>query len=195
MKIKALLLTAAVLASTAAQATIFNVKWSGAQFDNGATAVGQFDINTAVYPDLGGAQNFNTPGADFTILSVTITGASSGNGTFTQSDFSNFYFAAFNPLNYAVELIGQPLGNGFNFGSFGAGYGGPSGDFNLFASTLGAPSGSFYFVLTTDNGSGDSLAVTSISAAVPEPASWALMVAGFGLVGFAARRRSVTVAA
>ena len=32
-------------------------------------------------------------------------------------------------------------------------------------------------------------------AAVPEPAAWALMVAGFGLVGVAARRRTTTVAA
>lgn len=32
-------------------------------------------------------------------------------------------------------------------------------------------------------------------AVVPEPASWALMVLGFGLVGVAARRRSGTVAA
>jgi hypothetical protein len=31
--------------------------------------------------------------------------------------------------------------------------------------------------------------------AVPEPASWALMLAGFGLVGLAARRRTTTLAA
>ncbi|MGI4880492.1 MAG: FxDxF family PEP-CTERM protein [Janthinobacterium lividum] len=37
--------------------------------------------------------------------------------------------------------------------------------------------------------------ITFALAAVPEPASWALMVAGFGLVGFAARRRTTTVAA
>ena len=35
----------------------------------------------------------------------------------------------------------------------------------------------------------------SVSTAVPEPASWALMVAGFGLVGFAYRRRSTVVVA
>ena len=33
------------------------------------------------------------------------------------------------------------------------------------------------------------------SAAVPEPASWAMLIAGFGLVGAAARRRRATVAA
>ncbi len=32
------------------------------------------------------------------------------------------------------------------------------------------------------------------AAAVPEPASWALMIGGFGLVGFAARRRRLTPA-
>jgi hypothetical protein len=37
--------------------------------------------------------------------------------------------------------------------------------------------------------------ITFALAAVPEPASWALMVAGFGMVGFAARRRSAAVAA
>jgi PEP-CTERM motif len=31
-------------------------------------------------------------------------------------------------------------------------------------------------------------------AAVPEPASWALMIGGFGLVGFAMRRRKANVA-
>lgn len=35
----------------------------------------------------------------------------------------------------------------------------------------------------------------SIAAAVPEPASWALMIAGFGLTGAALRRRRIAVAA
>nr|WP_295661618.1 FxDxF family PEP-CTERM protein [Polymorphobacter sp.] len=37
--------------------------------------------------------------------------------------------------------------------------------------------------------------VTFALAAVPEPASWALMVVGFGMVGFAARRRTTAVTA
>ena len=39
------------------------------------------------------------------------------------------------------------------------------------------------------------LTVTTAAAVVPEPASWALLVGGFALVGFAARRRSAVVAA
>lgn len=35
----------------------------------------------------------------------------------------------------------------------------------------------------------------TLETAVPEPASWALMIAGFGMVGFAMRRRTAIVAA
>ena len=35
----------------------------------------------------------------------------------------------------------------------------------------------------------------TFSAAVPEPATWAMMIVGFGFVGVAARRRPVTVSA
>ncbi len=41
---------------------------------------------------------------------------------------------------------------------------------------------------------GQTATVTFDAATVPEPASWALMVVGFGLVGFATRRRSAAVA-
>ena len=37
--------------------------------------------------------------------------------------------------------------------------------------------------------------INRVTAGVPEPASWALMVGGLGLVGMAARRRRTTVAA
>lgn len=35
----------------------------------------------------------------------------------------------------------------------------------------------------------------NLTGGVPEPASWALMIAGFGMVGLAARRRMTAVAA
>ena len=37
--------------------------------------------------------------------------------------------------------------------------------------------------------------VIATSGAVPEPASWAMLIAGFGLVGAAARRKKIAVAA
>lgn len=44
--------------------------------------------------------------------------------------------------------------------------------------------------LTADNGSGGgSINFQLIGSVVPEPASWAMMIAGFGLVGLTARRR------
>ena len=189
----ALALATALLGAASANAAIFTVRWSGEQFGNSASAVGSFNINTAVYPDLGGAQNINPVGGDFQILSLTVSGASAGNGGFTQSDFSYFFFAAFSPLDYSQELIGQSLTNGFNFGSFGAGYNGPSGDFNLFAATGGTPTGTYFFQLTTAGG--ENIGVTSIAPGVPEAATWAMMIAGFGLVGAAMRRRSAALAA
>ncbi len=41
----------------------------------------------------------------------------------------------------------------------------------------------------------DRLLYKSSGGMVPEPATWAMLITGFGLVGFAARRRSATLAA
>jgi hypothetical protein len=49
-----------------------------------------------------------------------------------------------------------------------------------------------FFVRTTDGALGRGVLTVG---AVPEPASWAMLIAGFGLVGAAARRRRITVAA
>jgi hypothetical protein len=61
-----------------------------------------------------------------------------------------------------------------------------------------APLVSFSWTPTT-NSSGfvqfDNVALSDVSAAVPEPASWAVMVAGFGMAGGALRRRSRVAAA
>ncbi|MBB4153742.1 hypothetical protein GGQ80_001648 [Sphingomonas jinjuensis] len=66
--------------------------------------------------------------------------------------------------------------------AFGVGFGGDAGaTFNALADNV---------VLTTDSGSRG----YAFAAAIPEPATWMMMIAGFGLVGGAMRRRSVKVA-
>jgi MYXO-CTERM domain-containing protein len=62
------------------------------------------------------------------------------------------------------------------------------GDFNLFANNAAAPLGTWYFTLTTADGAGDHMLLTSMTA-VPEAPGISMMLAGLGLVGFAARRR------
>lgn len=202
------LLAAAALAALSltatAEAKLFTVTWSGAPLGNSGSAIGKFNIDTSLYPDLGGIEDSHPIGIGFQVISVVVTGTAAGDGVFGADDFDFFLFSAYSPLDYTKELIGQRMTNGFTFGSFEAGYGGGSGDFNIFAlpidveTTLQAqnlignvgaapPNGSFYFVLTP-NGS-DSLAVVSILPGVPEPASWAMLIAGFGLTGAAMRRR------
>ena len=39
------------------------------------------------------------------------------------------------------------------------------------------------------------IGLTTLAAVVPEPASWAMLIAGFGLIGFAMRRRAAAPAA
>lgn len=58
--------------------------------------------------------------------------------------------------------------------------------------------GAFHFELGTYSGGGygpliDNFAVDITAAAVPEPASWAMLIAGFAMAGAAARRRRAPV--
>ena len=65
-----------------------------------------------------------------TAFSVTVTGASSGNGTFTLADFSNILLDTNGgTLDLGLPLIGQNNGGLFD----PAGGGGAGGDFNLFS--------------------------------------------------------------
>jgi hypothetical protein len=158
--------------------------------------------------------------ADPNDLSIGATGTLPGgvrfdNQTATPADFSQGLTFG-NSLRFDVTLSGaaieSPVNDGGNyigtafFLSFG------NGDFSeyLFSENTG-PFGSIAAalhiqqdgsVLAVANPSGEDytqssgLSFATIApavAAVPEPASWAMMVGGFGLIGAAMRRRRVSV--
>ncbi|OYZ16376.1 MAG: hypothetical protein B7Y35_00010 [Sphingomonadales bacterium 28-64-96] len=189
--------TSGILVGGLGQTLGLQVTWSGARFQNEASAIGFFDADIDLLPGLGSVTNLGSFGTGFALRSLNIQNAESGNGSFSQDDFQNVvYFQAVGPLDYSRELIGQTMANGFNFGSFEDGYGGPSGDFNIFgANGFGtnisganpnAPTGSFFFQLTTAAGLGDNMAVVSILPERPTPTSTVASVAseingGFGL--------------
>lgn len=109
----------------------------------------------------------------------------------------------------ASDDSGQPAGTliGIDFGSytqdgftapFGALVGRIGTTYTLLGTSFsGVASGSgmlelFYW----DSNNGDNFGtITFDISAVPEPASWALMVAGFGLIGLTVRRRRTAVVA
>ena len=192
MKATAFLFAAALAATTSAQAKLFTVTWSGAPYGNSASATGLFDLSPDTPTDPTGFGP-PVPAGDYQIISLAITGASEGNGSFVQSDFDSFYFSFYSKLDFNRELIGQVMENGIAYGPSDDGVGGPSGDFNLFGkSGTDAPFGNNFFDLGTDHGDGDDLAVTSIAPVapgVPEPATWAMLIGGFDLLGSTLRRR------
>ncbi|MBE9125546.1 MULTISPECIES: PEP-CTERM sorting domain-containing protein [unclassified Coleofasciculus] len=169
-------LSLGVMGANPAQAAIFDLEWSGEFFGNGASATGFIDFDPAQIPNPG--NNFNLIVDDF---SVTVTGATIGNGTFTLADFGQFIFQTplNSPLDFTQELVGQPATPpALPFGT--AGTFGEAGDFNIFSnlSNPNAPNGTFFFQLTTGGETGQNLTLTSFAprsttppASVPEPAS------------------------
>lgn len=124
-----------------------------------------------------------------TAFTVSTAGDYSLLSTAGYDNFLGLYAGAFDPT--------QPLLNARAYND----------DFNnsLTASgfTTNLLAGVSYFAVASafDNGIGGAYELTisgpgaiSLSSAVPEPATWAMMIAGFGLAGSALRRRRSSVA-
>jgi hypothetical protein len=131
------------------------------------------------------------PGANGEIATVFFTVPTSGTYTITLNAFQ-----ATNTQPNSVLILGFPNG--------------PTGTFQLGQLTSSSPSLSYtetgFFNAGTVLGLGvgydgnyqyDSTGVnfTLTNGAVPEPAAWAMLMTGFGLVGSAMRRRSKAIAA
>ena len=87
-----------------------------------------------------------------------------------------------NQLNFGTSLFGQTI-VGAHFGNIAGGVGNASVFWLFDFGTEGANS------IILDNPKSFSNAVLYTTGAVPEPATWALMILGFVAVGFAMRRK------
>ena len=163
-------LWAAALTPASAAITVFNATWSGASFGNAAVATGQITIDSATPFNINGFDDLVlTDGQLVTALSVTISGASSGNGTFGIADFGMVVFRL-SSANLGAELVGS----------------GGLLDFNLFGNAASAPLGTNVNTLTSSGGSGSQMLLTSLTAA-PEPTR--MLLAALGGMGLLLRRR------
>jgi hypothetical protein len=178
----ATVMSAGLLAVAAGQANadaVFDLAWSGAGFGNTASATGTVTLNLA---------DINNPGTTFqnvspfvTDFSITVTGATSGNGTFNFVDFNGgpaggFDISTPGTLDFTRQLVGQPTPDG-PWGSSHVNGIGDIGDFNMFnnGTDPNAPTETFFFQITAADGNdrGDNMYLTSFApaSAVPEPSS------------------------
>jgi hypothetical protein len=180
-------LVCAVSSQAWGASVIIDLQWSGVSFDNSATATGWMTVDAAAIPNPGQYTDFGLP-SWLTDLSITVSGASSGNGTFALADFSNMYWnTEGGTLNLNTQLIGQSTSSV----PWGTSQDGSSGDLNFFGSAPGAPLGTTFFTLTTSGGSGDRMVLTSASAgSVPEPATYSLLATA--LLGLLTLKRKRT---
>jgi hypothetical protein len=116
------------------------------------------------------------PNGQYSVIRVAIadTGAYSFNGGYSNgNNATTDVHVLVNGVSAFDGLInGQGSTSGFSFDRVLAG--GSTVDFVV------GPNGDYFF---------DSTNLTANIAAVPEPATWGLMLVGFGMVGTAARRR------
>ena len=132
--LKTSFLLAAAATATQLDATDFNLSWSGASFSNGASATGVLSIdvpNAPAQPNI-----FGSMPAWVTGITITVTGATSGNGTWTKSDFSGIVFVASGAVDYTQPLSGQSV----------------ISDINFFRTSVGAPNGTGVNTLTLASG-------------------------------------------
>jgi len=143
-----------------------------------ARATGFITFERTLLPNPGNT-NFDLPDPAVLDLSVTVTGAASGNGTFTLADFSRVAWDTNGGmLDFSRELVGQPTSND-PWGTI-SGLGG-GGDFNLFRAVGSAPNGEFFFTLCANNGTADCMELQTMRARLLTSPVPTLSSDGFGL--------------
>lgn len=178
--LKILFLAASIIGSaTAAQAVVYT----------GSHAVGPGSISISITTDgtLGVLANANVIAWSFTMTNAGGTDTiNDGNSSFTYLS-GNAFQATATDIVFDYTAVGHMQWD--NFGS--SGDDAYCLDTPLAANTCigSSPSEVIYVNGSLNEVDRAGRFVLGTAAVVPEPASWAMMIAGFGLVGAAARRR------
>jgi IPTL-CTERM motif len=175
-----LALLATMVTSALAAPVTLNFTFS----NGGATAVGSITFESTLLNNPG-SNTIALPNAAVLGLTVTVSGAAAGNGTFGIGSFATVIFdTQGGTLNLSQSLIGQATPGG-PWGPSSA------GDFNLFGTGAPAPRGVDPFILGANDGASDSMVLTRMgplaapsSVAVPTLDEWNLVILAL-LVGMA----------
>ncbi len=174
------IVAATVFAATSASAAVTVIDF------NDGTAPG-FSGDFGLFPGAGvGGVAATVDGTPF--LAVPSQGSPSGTATYTAAGaITAFSFDWGTPDSYNTLVFRN--GNGAAIATYTGSGPAFTGSYTFAAGTN---------IRTVDFSSSSKafeIDNVSVTAPVPEPATWGLMLAGFGLVGFAARRRRTAVAA
>ncbi|WP_174273748.1 PEPxxWA-CTERM sorting domain-containing protein [Sphingomonas bacterium] len=156
---------------------------------------------TTTYPDAATTTfDYSYAGSGvYSGLTWTLSGIADSTGTQTFSYDSSGFYAYFNVRAELSAFSGADVQTLYNTGPANC-CSSPSGGFDYTGTvTLDLVAGQSYgFTLYGSNGDSDARALGTLTVSaleapsVPEPASWAMMVAGFGLLGGALRKRTRT---